>query len=55
MGGHKPFLPRGLALPEEEAMELCLRVMVQLIRIVVLAGRKLKLEEILMEQDGDGA
>lgn len=24
--GHKPVIPRGLALPEEEAMELWLRV-----------------------------
>ena len=34
--GHKPMIPRGLALPEKEAMELWLRVMVQLVRIFVL-------------------
>lgn len=36
MDGHKPMIPPGLALPEEEAMELWLRVMAQLVRIFVL-------------------
>ena len=36
VNGHKPIVPLGLALPEEDAMKLWLRVMVQFVRIFVL-------------------